>query len=169
MLLALVLSRSTASAIDPGGLGATLTGFDRFKKTMVSRTSRGKLKKKVISRGRDSVAPSITFEAGTAESGLFAISSYESFPVAGTWTLAPHDRVTLAVDSDAFAAQKGPELCPSSSCTPTATWTPRTAKINPRTNALAAKWVVTVRQTNADGSYVEETFTFKGAGKLAQP
>jgi len=164
-----VLAHTLASAADPTGLGATLTGVDRYRKVMVSRTSRGKLKKKVISRGKDSVAPVISFGTGTSESGPFTISSYESFLVAGTWTVVPHDRLTLAVDGAAFAAQKGPELCPASSCTPTATWTPRSAKVNPRTNLLTAKWRVTVRQTNADGSYVEETFAFKGAGPLLHP
>ena len=169
MMTVAVLAHAAASAVDPSGLGATLTGLDRYKKIMVSRTSRGKLKKKVISRGADPVAPSVTFGTGASESGPFTISSYESFPVQGTWTVAPHDHLTLAVDADAFAAQKGPELCPASSCTPTATWTPRSAKVNPRTNVLSVKWRVTVRQANADGTYVEETFAFKGAGPLLHP
>lgn len=167
--VAVLFASTPAAAVDPSGSDATLTGFDRYKKTMVSRTSRGKLKKKVISHGKDSVAPSISFGTGTRGSGPFTISSYESFAVTGTWTVAPHDRLTLAVDGAAFAAQKGPELCPASSCTPTATWAQRSAKVNARTNVLTAKWRITVRQTNADGSYVEETFAFKGAGPLLHP
>ncbi len=166
--LALSASHTKAAGSDPANLGGQLSGTDAFRKISATKTASGRVKKRVISRGKDQVAPVVSFESnGTAGQGSLRIAAYESFQVTGTWTLGAKNRVTLAVDADAFAANKGPELCPASSCTPTATWTARTAVYNPKTQILKAKWLVTVRQTSADGSYVEETFAFKGKGKLS--
>lgn len=43
----------------------------------------------------------------------------------------------------------------------------RTAVFNPKSQGLKAKWLVRVRQTFPDGSYVEEPFAFKGKGTLS--
>jgi hypothetical protein len=165
LVVLLLLVAVAASAAGIGATGGTLTGKDAFKKTMVSRTAQGGLKKKVIARGKDPVAPIIVLDPG-ATTGAFTILQYEDFPVTGTWTLASN-KVTLAVDAASFATQKGPELCPAASCTPTAIWTPGRTTFSPKKSTLKAKWLVTLRQTNADGSYVEETFKFKGAGTLS--
>jgi hypothetical protein len=42
----------------------------------------------------------------------------------------------------------------------------RSAKFDPKKQSLKAKWLITVQQTNADGSYDRETFAFNGAGAL---
>jgi len=160
----LVLVARTSDAAPLAGLSGTLTGTDAFKRTTATRTPKGKFKKKVVGHGKDAVAPTIAFDSA---SGAFTITGYEDFPVTGTWTATSKGAVTLTVDNDAFAAQKGAELCPAASCTPRATWTPRAARFDARKSALKVKWLITVRQTSADGSYVEETFKFHGAGALS--
>lgn len=165
-MLALFIHGAIAAGADPSNTGGQITGTDAYRKVMVTRTPQGRFKKKVISRGKDQVAPVVALE-GTSTGGTLRIASYESFLVTGTWTFGARNRVTLDVDAAAFAANKGPELCPDSSCTPTATWVARTTVFNPKTQLLKVKWLITVRQTSADGSYVEETFAFKGKGTLS--
>lgn len=158
-------SQLPVQAADMRGTTWTITGADKLH--YVTREISGNGFKRTMGNEKDIFPITITFDStGTATSGTFSITQYESFPVVGTWSSTKENKVTLTVDQAQLQSDLTNEVCPAASCVLESSWLPFKATLHQSKTRMNLEFVERIKWTNPDTTFEKQRYIFTGKGPL---